>query len=274
MSINRDLRLGVDFITAAELAPAALIAAAAENGCQCVSLLVNPHPAAAFPNHGLLDNPSVRHEARAAAQSHGIQIDVIEAFVIGPETDIESFRPAFECGVFLGATFANALVRDPEESRRLENLEKYSELAHACGLRPMLEPVASSSLATFPIAIDTIGRVGCGRLVLEVDVLQVVRTGGTPADLLAIDPALIGRAQICDGPLNAVLEPRDEAIHQRQIPGEGEFPLREFIRTLPRKRLTLAVEVPLRSLASAGVSGAERVRRAVQGARNIMETLG
>jgi sugar phosphate isomerase/epimerase len=198
---------------------------------------------------------------------------MIEAFVIGPDTDIASFRPAFECGAFLGATFVNGLVRDPDESRRLDNLGKYSELADACGLRPMLEPVAASSLSTFPIAVETIRRVGCGRLVLEVDILQLIRTGGTPADLLTIDPGLIGRAQICDGPLKAVLEPRREAIEQRQIPGAGEFPLREFVQALPRKELTLAVEVPLRNLAEAGVGGAERIRLAVEGVRQIVEQL-
>jgi sugar phosphate isomerase/epimerase len=273
MFIYRELRLGLDFITAVELAPAALIAAAAANGCQCVSLLVHSHPGAAFPNHGLLDNPSVRREARAAAQTHGVQIDTIEAFVIGPDTDIESFRPAFECGAFLGATFVNGLVRDPDDSRRLDNVGKYSELADACGLRPMLEPVASSSLSTFPIALDTIGRVGSGRLVLEVDILQLIRTGGSPADLLAIDPALIGRSQICDGPLKAAFEPRYEAVEQRQIPGAGEFPLRAFIQALPRKELTLAVEVPLRNLADAGVGGIERIRLAVEGTRRIIESL-
>jgi sugar phosphate isomerase/epimerase len=137
----------------------------------------------------------------------------------------------------------------------------------------MLEPVASSSLATFDIAIDTIRRVGCGRLLLEVDILQLIRSGGTPADLLAVDPSLIGRAQICDGPLNAMLEPRYEAIEQRQIPGEGEFPLREFLQALPRKGLTLAAEVPLRNLVDAGVSGAERIRRVIQGTRKIIESL-
>jgi sugar phosphate isomerase/epimerase len=271
--IYRQLRLGLDFITAAELAPAELIAAAAANGCQCVSLLVHSHPGAALRNHDLLDNPSVRRQARAAAHSHGVQIDLIEAFVIGPDTDIESFRPAFECGAFLEATFVNALVRDPDDARRLDNLGKYSELADACGLRPMLEPVASSSLSTFPIALDTIGRVGGGRLVLEVDVLQLIRTGGTPADLLAIDPDLIGRAQICDGPLRAAFEPRYEAVEQRQIPGEGEFPLREFLQALPRKEMTLAVEVPLRNLTDAGAGGVERIRLAVEGTRKIIESL-
>ena len=273
MFIHRELRLGLDFITAADLGPAALIAAAADNGCHCVSLLVQPHPAAAFPDHGLLDKPSVRHEARAAAGSHGIQIDMIEAFVIGPDTDIASFRAAFDCGAFLGATFVNCLVRDPDDSRRLDNLAKFSDLAHACGLRPMVEPVSSSSLSTFSIAIDTIKQVAGERIVLEVDILQLIRTGGSPADLLSIDSDLIGRAQINDGPLKSMLEPRYEAIEQRQIPGTGEFPLREFINALPRKPLTLAVEVPLRDLADAGVSGAERIRRAVAGTRRVLEAL-
>jgi sugar phosphate isomerase/epimerase len=273
MAIYRELQLGLDFITAAELDPAELIAAAAENGCQCVSLLVHAHPAAKFPDHGLLNNPLVRQQARAAAQSYGVEIDTIEAFIIGPDTDVESFRPAFECGAYLGATLVNGLVRDPDESRRLDNLGKYSDLAHACGLRPMLEPVAASSLSTFAIALDTIARVGDGRLVLEVDILQLTRTGGTPADLVTIDPKLIGRAQICDGPRNAVLEPRYEAVEQRQIPGAGEFPLREFVQALPQKKMTLSVEVPLRDLTDQGVSGAERVRLAVEGTRRIVEGL-
>jgi sugar phosphate isomerase/epimerase len=273
MSSYRGLCLGLDFMTAADLGPPELIAAAAENGCQRVSLLVHPHPTAAIPDHGLLDNPSVRVQARAVAESLGVQIDMIEAFIIGPETDIESFRPAFECGAFLGATFVNGLVRDPDEERRIDNLGRYSELADACGLQPMVEPVSTSSLSTFPIAVETIQRVGCGRLVLEVDILQLVRTGGTPAELHAIDPTLIGRSQINDGPMKAVLEPRYEALEQRQIPGAGEFPLREFLDALPRRNLTVGVEVPLRNLKEAGVSGAERVRRAVEGARKVMQAL-
>jgi hypothetical protein len=49
--------------------------------------------------------------------------------------------------------------------------------------------------------------------------------------------------------------------------------LREFLQALPRKGLTLAAEVPLRNLVDAGVSGAERIRRVIQGTRKIIESL-
>jgi sugar phosphate isomerase/epimerase len=273
MSGTRDYQLALDFMTAVDLRPVELIAAAAVNGCSRVSLLVHPHPAAALPDHGLLSDAKVRRDARAAADDAGIQIDMIEAFIIGPDTDIAEFRAAFECGVALGATFVNALVRDPEESRRIDNIRRYCELANQCGLTPMLEPVGTSSLATFPTAVETLRRVGFEGLVLEVDTLQLVRTNANLQDVAAIDPALIGRAQINDGPLKSTLEPRYEALEQRQIPGEGEFPLLELLQALPRKPLTLGVEVPNRKLREEGVSGAERVRLAVEGARNVLHEI-
>jgi sugar phosphate isomerase/epimerase len=270
MAMQQTNHLGLDFATAPDLNPSELITAAAATGCRCVSLLVQPHPPAAFPDYGLLNEPAARRIARDVADSLGVSIEMIEAFTLGPETDVASFRAAFECGAYLGATFVSSLVRDPNEERQIEHLAQFSELAVELGLRPLVEPIAISSLSTFPMAVEAIRRSGAKALALEVDILHVIRTGGKPEDLLTIDPNLIGRAQINDGPLISTLEPRYEALQQRQIPGEGEFPLWSFLEALPQNNLTIGVEVPLRNLAEQGVGGAERVRRAVAGAKKVM----
>jgi sugar phosphate isomerase/epimerase len=262
---------GLDFVTATDLDPCEFIRAAAENGCRCVSLLVHPHPGYAFPDYGLLSDIRRRRQARDAAAASGVAIEVIEAFVLGPDTDVSAFREAFEYGAYMGATFVNALVRDPRERRRLERLAQYAELAVSLGLRPMIEPVAPSSLSSFAIAIDAIRRSAPDALVLEVDALHFFRTGSAPGDLLAIDARYIGRAQICDGPRISALESRYEALQQRRIPGTGEFPLRQFLEALPAQNLTIGVEVPLRDLADAGVGAFERIRRCVTGAKLLMD---
>jgi sugar phosphate isomerase/epimerase len=105
---------------------------------------------------------------------------------------------------------------------------------------------------------------------ITVDVLHLMRTGGTPADLKAIDPKLIGYAQICDGPLVLDLAQWNfEGFEQRQIPGEGEFPLADFIAALPSD-VALGVEVPLKSQREAGITPAERARRAVDATRALL----
>lgn len=189
--------------------------------------------------------------------------------MLGPDTDLATYRAGLECAAYLGAEFTNALVRDPDESRRLDNLARWSALNAEYGLRPLIEFVATSSLSSIAAALDEIARSGAVGLTLTVDVLHVVRTGATIEELRALDPAQIGRAQINDGPLVLSLEPRTEAIYQRQIPGEGEFPLVDFVAALP-PGITLGVEVPLRDLAERGVTGEERVRRAVAGTRKVL----
>jgi hypothetical protein len=61
----------------------------------------------------------------------------------------------------------------------------------------------------------------------------------------------------------------DEAMHERQIPGEGELPLVSILRNV-RPDVVVSGEVPLRSLEKAGVSAEERVRRIVDATRRVL----
>lgn len=60
-----------------------------------------------------------------------------------------------------------------------------------------------------------------------------------------------------------------EAVSERILPGQGELPLREFVRALPRE-VPIGVEVPMQSLKQRGIGPLERARLAVEASRRII----
>jgi sugar phosphate isomerase/epimerase len=94
--------------------------------------------------------------------------------------------------------------------------------------------------------------------------LHFSRSGGLPAHVAGIDPALLRYAQICDagadmpGPTDTPALIR-EARTGRLLPGEGVLPLKELVAVLPAQ-VPLAIEAPCR--ATAELPALERARRA------------
>jgi sugar phosphate isomerase/epimerase len=99
-----------------------------------------------------------------------------------------------------------------------------------------------------------------------VDALHFSRSGGLPAHIRDVDPALFRYAQICDasadmpGPTDTPALIR-EARTGRLLPGEGVLPLGELVAALPAG-VPLAIEAPCR--ATAELPAVERARRAYQ----------
>ena len=97
-----------------------------------------------------------------------------------------------------------------------------------------------------------------------VDALHFSRSGGIPAHIAQVDPALFRYAQICDaspdmpGPGDTQALVR-EARTGRLLPGEGVLPLAELVAALP-DTVPLAVEAPCR--ATADLPAVERAQRA------------
>ena len=96
--------------------------------------------------------------------------------------------------------------------------------------------------------------------------------GRKPAQIAALDPALIGYAQLCDAPLvSKAASYADEARHERLPPGEGELPLLDFVSVLPRD-VIVGLEIPMLRQAERGVSPHDRLIGCVQGARDLLAT--
>jgi sugar phosphate isomerase/epimerase len=190
---------------------------------------------------------------------------------------LEEFELGLEVAKALGARAVNVLVFDADAARGEESFARFCERAGAYGLGVTLEMFRKSAVDRLEIARRLLTtpspRSGATpprrggdepRASLNADVLHLVRCEASPGDLSALRPELIGLMQLSDGKL-ALHEAMEEveAREERLIPGEGEFPLREFIAALPPD-VPLSLEVP--SLSAIRASSPEAWCRKVVGA--------
>jgi len=263
-------RLSLEHITAWGLPPPALIDLAADLDCEAVSLFVEAvNPESAGPS--LVEDHTLRREVQARLRATGVRLHTLECFAFTPDTAVKRFAPALEAGAELGGKAATAIVFDPDRARTIDRVAAFAELALGFGIAVNVEFIARSELRSLADALALARAIGVPGPGIVVDALHWTRSGGTVAELAALDPALLGAVQLCDGPAEMApdLQLFHEGFLQRMIPGEGAFALAAFVRALPPDRL-IGVEVPLQDLADQGVPVEERARRAVAGARRVL----
>jgi len=221
-----------------------------------------------LPGASLVTEDSKR-AVRQRLDDLGVMADSIEAFMLSEEADVGNWRRAFDVGAYLGATTVaviNAVLAEPR--RAAEALADFAAEADRFGLVTNLEPISMGCTRTLDEAQEIIRLSGSRTARIAVDVLHLVRTGGSPAAVAKLDPSLIGYAQICDGLSAAPEDLIHEAAFERLAPGEGQFPLEEFISTLPAHTV-IGVEVPMLKRREMGMSAHERASIAVTGTRSV-----
>jgi sugar phosphate isomerase/epimerase len=265
-------RLTLAHLTAIGLTTPQIVILAADIGCEGVALnpgTINVDLGGAISR--LDKDPAVRRATARALAASGVQIDLVDALGIAPTFSLTESAATLEIFRELGATRFNIVVMDTEMGRVRENLAALCELAQRIGMLPMLEfSGLGGPVASLGIAAELAASGEYSGLKLTIDSLHLARCGETPADIARLDPALIGAAQICDGPLAHPGKDayRYEALFERGIPGEGELPLLDFLKSIPADVL-VSPEVPLKALRESGVSIHECARRAVEGARRL-----
>ncbi len=259
--------LCLDFLTAIEASPPELATLAAANGCESISIMV--HPAPGVPDYGMNSATPMRRETLKRCRDLGVSIDTVEGFFLTPETDIAGYRSSLESAGVLGARSVNVLARETDRSRLGDRLSAFSRLADAFGLAVVTEWSIRSpfpSPAEAAAFLDGIGRPAT----LAFDSLHLFRGGFSASDIAALDPSIVGRGQLADGPAEL---PADkimvEAFSERLPLGEGALPLASFVDALP-DGVVIGLEVPMESERSRGVSAADRVRRVVEAARSLI----
>lgn len=264
-------------MTAMTVAPVELPALAASTGCREISLFTHV-PGTGLPedNTGFvfpLVTPAMRSSMLAALANHDISVSGVEFFPIAAEIDVEDFAPALALGRELGARRAVTLIFDHDSARALDKLGRLCHMAAAEELSVGLEftPLSRGcpSLGKASWFVDQLGR---DRLGIGVDTLHLVRSGGTPADLMAMDPGYFLYAQICDGQGNHFSSDYFAETHNRAMPGDGDFPLLDILNSLPAP-IALEVEVPSEDRWNAGASVAEHARDAVKKTQGLIERL-
>ncbi len=196
--------------------------------------------------------PDDQRKMRALLDECGVSILNAEYFPVTADHDVTDYLPAIDCAAALGAKRLITHIHETMPGRAEDQLAALCSMARERGLEVGLEFTGfAAGCNSLQKAVDLHGRLDQSNLAIAVDALHLFRTGGTLTQLEAADPAIIGYAQLCDGPdLRLSSDYLDEAMN-RMLPGQGVFPLQKFV-TLLGPHVDIDIEVPcFRSGASA-----------------------
>jgi sugar phosphate isomerase/epimerase len=263
----RDTPLSIHQLTLLDVEPEEFIDIAAELGCNHVCLFLDlPGGENSFPRVRTMQQA---HRLLRRLEGNGMSVFNTDTFLVTPTTDLKSYEPMVEVAAAVGAQVINVMCHHPDPEPAAEIMANFARLARNYGLRTMIEPSPRATIKTPADALQILGLIGDPSMALNIDILNFMRGGQQLSDLAKIDPSRWYYAQISDGPPHVPADlQKAEASENRMIPGEGQFPLVEFVRMLPPNGV-LSVEVPLMRF-QAELPPRARARRAVEGARSVL----
>ncbi|WP_339825219.1 sugar phosphate isomerase/epimerase family protein [uncultured Parasphingorhabdus sp.] len=261
-------RLALHQITMMEGGPEGLVRFAAEAGLDGVCLFtatpVNGQGHDMFP----VVAPAASASFKRLLHDNDMRVINAEYFPVMAEQDVAAYAPAITLAAELGAKRIVTHIHETDCNRAQDQLSKLCAMARENGLEVGLEFTGFSAGCNSLSAAATLhGRVNEPNLGIAIDALHLFRTGGTPEQVEAVDPAIISYVQLCDGPdFRLSGEYFDEAMN-RMIPGEGVFPLKKLVALLD-PHVDIDIEVP--DFAGSGGSDAKSwAHRAVTASRNL-----
>lgn len=265
--------LGIDRLGLFGMPPTDIVTLAADLGCASVGIGLAPTPGYnpdGHPAWSLRDDAALRREVLAACRDRGVAIGIVEGFAVLPGKDMRDFAGDLDLVAELGCGRVNVVSIGKDMRQAIDGFAALCELAAARGIEVSAEMGSLGPLDRIAPAIEVARAVGAGNFSLVIDSMHFFRLGNTLADFAALESALIGYVQLADAPWAPRFDTyMEEAMFERMVPGEGELPLDAFLALVPAG-VTVSLEVPLRSLAEAGVGPRERTRRCVEGARALL----
>lgn len=264
------MHLALDHITVIDTSPVQLAQAARAAGCHGMCLFMEPMDVLPLmPKFDLYADRAARVELRRVMDDLGVALDLAYPFTLTGRTEIAGFVPAMECAAELGAGLINALLYDRDPTRRLAKFGEFCDLAGSFGLNVAVEFYPPSQVGSLAAALDLVTQIGRpGRVGVNADLLHLMRSGGSLAELRAAPPGYMLYGQVADGPATALDDAELEASSERMLCGEGDFDVAGFLRALPEE-CPVSVEIP-RNHAVGTETTAMRARRAVDSARAAM----
>ncbi|MEM7092037.1 MAG: TIM barrel protein [Actinomycetota bacterium] len=186
--------------------------------------------------------------------------------------DMEVIRmgPKGDCGdrlidaaAEIGAANVLAISSFDDPGETAVRFGELCERAAPAGVRICLEFMRFTQVRSLADALQIIERADQPNAGILVDLLHVVRSGTSLAEVASADPELFPYAQWCDGPA----EPRGwdtrdlitDALDDRSIPGQGALPVTEF-EGLFADDVPFSLEVRSRALREAFPDPIERAR--------------
>jgi len=257
-------QLSLAHLTVLDTTPPELVTVAAAAGFRTIGIRLTATPSVGVPPYDVLsDGPMLRETLRRLADT-GVSVLDTEFLRFEPEHPVGVPEGFLEVSARLGARNVLVMSAEPEEARTLERFGELCDRAAVYGLHVNLEFAVYTGVRTLAHAARMVKESRRSNASVLIDALHFSRSGGLPAHVASVDPALFRYAQICDagpdmpGPGDTPALIR-EARTGRLLPGEGVLPLAELIAALPAT-VPLAIEAPNR--ATADLPAVERAKRA------------
>jgi sugar phosphate isomerase/epimerase len=256
--------LSLAHLTVLDTTPPELVTVAAAAGFRTVGIRLTATPSVGVPPYDMLHEGPLLSETLTRLADTGVSVLDTEFLRFEPEHPVGIPEGFLEVSARLGARHVLVMSAEPEEDRTLERFCELCDRAAAYGLGVGLEFAIYTGVRTLAHAAHVIARSRRANASILIDALHFSRSGGLPAHVARVDPALLRYAQICDasadmpGPGDTPALIR-EARTGRLLPGEGVLPLAELVAALPAGA-PLAIEAPCR--ATAALPALERARRA------------
>ena len=237
--------LSLAALTVLDAGPAGQIRAAAAAGFSSVGLRLMP--LIDSDQHVVGDAPAER-EIEMLLRDCGMAVLEIGVFPVKPRMDWATIAGVLAFSGRIGARMAVCPVEDGWPERRADSFGRLCDHAAPHGLRALVEFNPYSGCTSLAEALDVVARAGRTNAGLVIDALHLSRSGGDPADLAGVDPALIDLVHLCDAPLppsasRSIDELRAESRTARLLPGEGALWLDRLIDVLP-PHTRFSIEAP------------------------------
>lgn len=262
--------LSLAALTILDAGPVGQIRAAAAAGWRSVGLRLMPLLAT---DAAVVGNRAAEAEVVLLLKETGLAVLEIGVFPVKPEMDWPMIQAVVAFSAGLGARHIVCPVEDGDRARRLASFGRLCDIVAPHGMSALVEFNPYSACPSLAEAVEIATKAQRSSAGLVIDVLHLSRSGGSPEDLLAVDPQLLRLVHLCDAPPppegnRSVDELRSESRTARLLPGEGRLWLDRLIDVLPPET-PLSVEAP--SARHAHLTTTERARRALTATEAMLE---
>ncbi|KRW81239.1 sugar phosphate isomerase/epimerase family protein [Marinobacter sp. P4B1] len=254
--------LSLHHLTALDVAPIDLPAYAAQAGCDYVGVFCDL-PGVKAAGYPTLSPGESEQQFQEALIAHDISVNNMELFQIRPNTEIHQFKEGLAMGNRLGARQITVHMHDTNPARSVVAFSELCRIAADYGLNVALEFTSFSEVRTLEKALALLRAANRTNGRVALDLLHFFRNGGTLSTIKSLEPHELGYVQVCDGMYRNPEDLYAEAVKNRMLPGDGEFPIQQVLSLIPGN-VIVDIEVPQIRFKEQGISARRRIAMAVE----------
>ena len=221
--------------------------------------------AAGFDAAGLWFDPATWSTATTAEVARRLQATGIVGLDIEPVIlgrDHDPGDALVDTAAELGVRHVLVASGPAERTAVVERFGELCERAAAGGVVVVLEFLPIFTIASLADAVGVVEEVAHPSGAVLVDTLHLARSGSTADDVRRLPARLFPYLQLADAPAAPAGrgrdELRDEALHGRLLPGDGDLPLLDVLDAVPG--VPLSVELRSAALMERWPDAVERAR--------------